>query len=188
MKKTIVTSMLALSAFAAPAMAGNWYAGGSIGFMHRSDKEDGTTNEFTVQPEVGYNFNDRWAFGGRVGYTYRNYAGQDVNLNIFNINPYARFTYYRTSNNLVQLFVDGTVGVGLGSTSQSGSSGTACSYEVGLLPGIAFNITDHFTILAHLGFVGYHGANNRAKEGGEPEYGGVNFSSKNLSVGLYYNF
>lgn len=178
---------MALAAMGTTASAGDWYAGGNIGFMHES-KNGVTTNTFAIQPEVGYNFSERWSFGGHIGYLYRNTAGQDINLNLFSINPYGRFTYYRTDNNLIQLFIDGGVGFGIGSTSVSGKSHTAVTYEIGLKPGIAFNITDHFSVLAHLGFLGYHGANNRAKDGGEAEYGGVNFSSENLNIGLYYTF
>ncbi len=187
MKRIILGALLSLAAITTPAMAGNWYVGGTVGFMHTS-KDDITTNEFSLQPEVGYNTSEKWSFGGQLGYLYRNYAGEDVNLNLFNIRPYARFTYFRTSNDLVQLFIDGTVGFGIGSTSVYNESSTACTYEVGLKPGIALNVSDHFSIVAHLGFVGYHGANNNAKEGGEPEYGGVRFSSENLTIGLYYNF
>lgn len=191
MKKIISTLLLAIATLGTTAQAGDWYVGGNIGFMHRSQKIDNaivTTNEFSIQPEVGYNANDTWSFGGHIGYLYRNYAGQDINLNLFSINPYARYTFFRTSNNLVQLFVDGGVGVGVGSTSKNGDSSTACTYEIGLKPGIAINITDHFSVLAHIGFLGYHGANDNAKAGGEPEYGGVNFSSQNLNFGLYYTF
>lgn len=190
MKKIITTLLLAVAALgtATQANAEGWYLGGNVGFMHESRKGV-TTNEFSLQPEFGYNFSDRWAFGGSVGYTYRNYAGEDTNMNLFNINPYARFTYFRTSNNLVQLFVDGGVGFGIGSTSVGDNdTDTACTYEIGFKPGIAINITDHFTVLAHLGFLGYQGANDAAKDGGAVERGGVNFDTRNLTIGFYYNF
>lgn len=187
MKKIITTLLLAVAALGTTAHAEGWYIGGRVGFIHQNQNKV-TTNEFSLQPEVGYNFNDKWAFGGNIGYTYRNYAGQDINLNLFNINPYARFTYFRTSNNLVQLFIDGSVGFGIGSTSDGNDTSTACTYEIGLKPGIAINITDHFTVLAHLGFVGYQGANDNAKAAGEPERGGVNFDTRNLTIGFYYNF
>lgn len=187
MKKFITTLLLAVAALGT-AHAEGWWVGGNVGFMHESSKA-GTTNEFSLRPEVGYNFNEKWAVGGNIGYTYRNYAGQDINYNSFEIAPFARFTYYRTSNNLVQLFIDGGVNLGIGSTSYGDKdSDTACTYGIGIKPGVAFNITDHFTIAAHLGFLGYEGANDAAKDRGAKERGGINFDSRNLSLGFYYCF
>ena len=42
--------------------------------------------------------------------------------------------------------------------------------------------------MAHVGFLGYHGSNKAAKNGGQSEYGGFNLSSENLNFGLYYTF
>ena len=132
MKKIITTVMLAVAAICSTAQAGDFYLGGAVGFMHKSQKikpvagptYTQTTNEFSIMPELGYSFNDKWGVGGTIGYTYRNYAGQDTNFNLFSINPYARFTYFRTSNDLIALFIDGSVGFGIGSTSYDGDSGT----------------------------------------------------------------
>ena len=181
MKKIITTVMLAVAAICSTAQAGDFYLGGAVGFMHKSQK---------IPPlaEPGYSFNDKWGVGGTIGYTYRNLAGQDTNFNLFSINPYARFTYFRTSNDLIALFIDGSVGFGIGSTSYNGDTSTAVTYEIGFKPGIAINITDHFSIVSHIGFLGYHGANDNAKDGGEPEYGGINFDSNHLDIGLYYTF
>lgn len=194
MKKIITTVMLAVAAICSTAQAGDFYLGGAVGFMHKSGNEK-STNEFTLMPELGYSFNDKWGVGGTIGYTYlnTNYKAtslSDTNLNLFTINPYVRFTYFRTSNDLIALFIDGSVGFGIGSTTYEdlNKTKTAVTYEVGFKPGIAINITDHFSIVSHLGFLGYHGANDNAKDGGQEEYGGVNFDSNHLDIGLYYTF
>lgn len=49
MKKIITTVMLAVAAICSTAQAGDFYLGGAVGFMHRSDR-DATTNEFTIKP------------------------------------------------------------------------------------------------------------------------------------------
>lgn len=193
MKKIIATLLVAVASLGSTAMAGDWYIGGTLGFMHRSQTAGGvkttTTNEFSILPEVGYTFNDHWGVGAQIGYTYTNFAGWDINNNMFNIFPYARWTFFRSSNNLIQLFLDGNVGLSIGSTSDGDSkSDTAVTYEIGVKPGIALNLTQHFSVVAHIGFLGYHGANDAAKAGGKPEYGGFNLSSENLTFGLYYTF
>lgn len=192
MKKIIATLLVAVASLGSTAMAGDWYIGGTLGFMHKSQTISGakaTTNEFSILPEVGYTFNDHWGVGGQIGYKYTNLAGQDINNNMFTIYPYARWTFFRSSNDLIQLFLDGNVGLGLGSTSYGdNNSDTAVTYEIGVKPGIALNLTQHFSVIAHIGFLGYHGANDAAKAGGQPEYGGFNLSSENLTFGLYYTF
>ena len=204
MKKIIATLLVAVASLGSTAMAGDWYIGGTLGFMHKSQTISVvnvtnnefsiigvkvTTNEFSILPEVGYTFNDHWGVGGQIGYKYTNLAGQDINNNMFTIYPYARWTFFRSSNDLIQLFLDGNVGLGLGSTSYgNNNSDTAVTYEIGVKPGIALNLTQHFSVVAHVGFLGYHGANKAAKNGGQSEYGGFNLSSENLNFGLYYTF
>lgn len=108
---------------------------------------------------------------------------------MFEFNPYARFTYFRTSNNLVQLFIDGGVGVGLGSVDYGDDdSDTAVTWNVGFRPGVAFNFTDKFSVVAHVGFLGYQGANNAAFDAGYPRKGGISFDTRDLTLGFYYNF
>lgn len=196
MKKIIATLLVAVASIGSTAMAGDWYLGGNVGFMH-NESNSSKTNEFSLLPEFGYNFDEHWAIGGVVGYRYLNNATVGTNLNEFKINPYVRWTFFRTSNNLVQLFLDGSVGFGVGSTSYpndyydkplAGTSKTAATWEIGIKPGIALNVTDHFSIVAHVGFAGYQGANDHAKHGGAVEKGGVMIDSSNLTFGLYYTF
>lgn len=189
MKKILTLAVVALAAVCGSANAeNNWYVGGNVGFMHESTKSS-MSNSFSILPEAGYNFNDKWAAGVQVGYTYNHDCYDKTSANLFVFNPYSRYTFYRSSNNLVQLFVDGTVGVGLGWTDYShGSSSTAVTYQVGLKPGIALNVTKNFSLVAHVGLVGYQGANNAAKAGGAVSRGGISLDSNNLTFGLYYNF
>lgn len=171
MKKFIITAMLAIASVTASAQM---FVGGSVGFWH-----DGSvnSNEFTILPEVGFNFSDHWTFGTQIGYTYRH--ENQTSTNLFRLSPYARYTFYRTDNNLLSLFVDGGVGIGVGE---------GFIWNVGLKPGVALNITKKFSVVAHLGLVGYNGANDKAKRAGYKDEGGFLFSGENLSLGFYYNF
>lgn len=184
MKKLFAMAIVALaSAFG--AQAENLYVGGEVGFMHDGDKN---TNALSILPEIGYNLNSHWAVGTTIGWQYTHFCGRDLSTNLFRFNPYARYTFFRSSNNLVNLFVDGTVGVGLGWTSyKDDDTDAACVWEIGLKPGIAINLTDKFSIVAHVGMLGYQGVNDAAK----PAYhskGGLDLSGNNLSFGFYYNF
>lgn len=188
MKKILTLALVAVASVFG-ASAGDGYVGGSIGFMHNETKSS-QTNEFTILPEIGYNFNSQWAIGTTIGYDYTHWCGSDESLHLFEFNPYARFTYFRTSNNLVQLFVDGGAGIGLGSYDYGDDrdSHTAVTWNIGFRPGVAFNFTDKFSVVAHVGFLGYQGANNAAFDAGMPRKGGISFDTRDLTLGFYFNF
>lgn len=183
MRKIVIIAAIAISSFAASAQ--EFFTGGSLGYWH-----DGTadTDEFTIMPELGYNINSNWAVAGSIGYTFVGTDGTDTHL--FSFNPYARYTYFRSSNNLVTLFVDGGFGIGTGKTNydEGGSSDTATTWNIGFKPGLALNFTDKFSFVAHFGFLGYEGANDAAEASGLHKGGGFDFSSQNLTFGFYYNF
>lgn len=188
MKKFFTLAVVALASVFG-ASAGDGYIGGSLGFMHNEEAGKVSTNEFTILPELGYNFNDKWAIGTTIGYDYTHLCGVDTDVHLFVFNPYARFTYFRTDNNLVQLFIDGGAGIGVGSVDYGDDdSDTAVTWNVGFRPGVAFNLTDKFSVVAHIGFLGYQGANNAAFNAGNPRKGGFMLDSNDLTLGFYFNF
>lgn len=188
MKKFFTLAVVAIASVFG-ASAGDGYIGGSVGFMHSEEKGTGT-NEFTILPELGYNLNSKWAIGTTIGYQYKHWTGTDTSLNMFEFSPYARYSYYRSSNNAVQLFVDGGAGIGLGSFDygKGQDSHTAVTWNVGFRPGVSFNVTDNFSVVAHVGFLGYKGANNAAYDGGEKRQGGFFLNGNDLTLGFYLNF
>lgn len=195
MKKFLALAVIAIAsigAFGASAQDSNIYAGGSIGYWHDShDSNTGTsTNQLTILPEVGYNFNPKWAVGVQLGYDYTHLCGQSISTNLFQFNPYLRYTYFRSSNNMVSLFIDGAVGVGAGWThyGDDDDSKTAVTWNIGFRPGISVNLTENFSLVAHVGMIGYRGANNAAQEAGYSNKGGVMLNGNDLTFGFYYNF
>lgn len=179
----ILLAMLVIASVSASAQV---YLGGSFGFNREFDENK---TEFTILPEIGYNFNDAWAIGGQLGYTHTYNDGVSVNLGI--VNPYARWTYFRSSNNIVSLFLDGGVDLGFGAAKvkDGDTSDTAFTYGIGIKPGISINPNEKFSIIAHLGGLGYYSGNDTAKDSGAvtPTFG-LNFSTMNLNLGFVYNF
>lgn len=98
MKKIFAIAALAVASVFGTANAGNGYIGGSIGYMHESGNVSlfnqstrATINTFNILPELGYNFNDKWAIGTTIGYEYKHFNHYKVNSHMFEFNPYARF-------------------------------------------------------------------------------------------------
>lgn len=188
MKKFYAFALLAAS-ICGTAAAGNGYIGGSLGFEHNESKGSPATNEFRILPELGYNLNDKWAIGTTIGYDYKHFCGYDTDSHIFEFNPYARYSYFRTDNNLVQLFVDGGAGIGCGWYKVGDEDGhTSVIWNIGFRPGVAFNLTDSFSIVTHIGFLGYEGANNAAYDAGYNRRGGLMFDTRHIDLGFYFNF
>lgn len=186
MKKFLFIAVMAVCSLCASAQ---YYAGGSLGFWHQ-DKDGSATNSLAILPEIGMNLNDNWAVGATIGYSYNHLCGSGISNHIFEFDPYARYTYFRSDNGLISLFVDGIVGIGAGWTNYKygDDSKTACTWQIGAAPGIDVNLTKRFSVVAHVGFLGYKGANNAAKAGGHTEEGGLLLNSRNLSLGFYVNF
>ena len=63
-----------------------------------------------------------------------------------------------------------------------GSTPTGAGFEIGFKPGISFNLTDNFSLVAHYGFLGY-----RTKYNGS-SVSGLSLSGNEISLSLYYCF
>ena len=175
---------LAIMLIAASSASAQLYIGGSFG-LNRDMSENQT--EFSILPEIGCNLNKTWAVGAAFGYQHMYNDGISSNIGV--INPYARYTWFRTDNKLISLFVDGGVDMSFGATKyRKISSDTLFAFGIGFKPGISINPTDKFSIVAHIGELGYWGANDAGKAAGLTSHWGLNFSTLNLNIGFYYNF
>ena len=176
MKKIFMT--LAAVCVAA-TMNAQGYIGGGIGLQ--STSHDGNTNTtIKLMPEVGYNLNDSWALGIALGYGEVK-AGDDKDK-VFTVNPYARYTFAKFDK--VNLFVDGSVAYA--HTDYAGDKTNA--FSVGLKPGVAVNLNDKLSFVAHAGFLGYK--NEKADHEGAKAFNtfGFDLDGSDLSFGFYYNF
>lgn len=181
MKKFLLLALVAVMGLGVSAQDSKWYAGGQLTFGRTTQSASGVkSTQVTVLPEVGYNVSDNFAVGAVAGVSYRKSGGEEKT--VFKVNPYARYTYY--SYDRVNLFVDGGVDLGIGRADGS----TAVEYGIGLRPGVSFSINDKFSLVAHVGFLGYQGGNKPAKRNGAPENWGLDLNSNNIMFGFYYNF
>lgn len=162
MKKVIL--MVSFLMIAIVVSAQGWYTGGEIGIWR--DKGAKSTN-FSLVPDVGYSFSDKWSAGAKIGF----YHESEPDLSELTIDAYIRYTYYH--NGMVSLYADG--GGGLGTIDADG-------FQVGVSPGMALKLNDHFSILASFGYLGY-----RDKYHGENGFG-IHAKSSDLKFGFYYSF
>lgn len=157
------------------------YVGGTFGVGSDKVETEGTevkNTTFKILPEVGYELNEDWSVGTVVGYEY-NKSG-DVKTNTFTIVPYAR--YFFLSSNVVRLFADGGFGF---STSKTKGNDALNSWNIGIKPGIAIKLSDHFCLVAKYGFLGY---SKKENHGYESENVGIDFDTDELNFGFHYIF
>lgn len=204
MKKIMMT--LAAVAVAA-TMNAQVYIGGNLGFSTSKDKTDPTDEQtvtgFTIQPEIGYQLDDKFGVGIVLGYTSAktkhegNIGGvaysTDVKSSAFAIKPYLRYQCFTAGN--FNVFVDG--GLAFQTISRDNMK-NEMDFGLFVSPGIAYNVNEKWSIVAHLNnmfTLGYH-KDPVADVAGAPDAptsfnanlasGGFNLGS--LTFGVYYNF
>lgn len=174
MKKLMMIAAMMVAAISASAQV---YVGGSVGFSTTSYDGESTTS-WSVLPEIGYTLDDSWAVGTVIGYGES--GDDDDKVKTFEISPYVRYTAAKFSK--VNVFLDG--GVSYVNVDNAGAK--AYGFEVGIKPGVAVNLDEKLSFVAHVGFLGYDYAKAKGADKGVNSFG---FSLDNsLSFGLYYNF
>ncbi len=182
MKKTLLTVLLFLFTLTGSAQ---FYAGGRLGWWR-----DGETHHkrFTIQPEVGYEWNECISFGALFGYykdrsqfVKENPLPSDANTitRSFELSPYVRYKVIKAGS--VNLFIDGTVGF---ATSKTSSDASRNSFRIGLRPGVSVALGKDFYAVAHAGFVGYADSDVGLYRNGI----GFDISGNELTFGMFYRF
>lgn len=176
MKKFLLLMIVAVSSLAANAQ---YYVGGEVGAWRNSDDNHTT---FTLAPEFGVGLSDKWAVGLAFGYNHDYKSG--VKVNSVSVDPYARWSYAKFGP--VSLFLD--MGFGVAASKVKDADDSDVSWRVGVAPGVNVTLTKQLSFVAHVGYLGYRGADDGvASPYGERGFG-FNLSGNDLSFGLYYNF
>ena len=184
MKKILMTMV---AAFAAVSMNAQVYVGGELGFTSSKVNGGDSKTSFKILPEIGYNLDDAMSIGIVLGYeqgnatqSFETYAVNDK-AKSFIINPYLRYNVVKAGN--VSFFGDLSVLY----KNYNNDGAKANTFGVGLKPGIAVALSDKFSFVSHIGFLGWQQT--------KPDADGAKASSSigldlknNLTFGLYYNF
>lgn len=179
MKKLL---LLLVVAFASLSASAQFYYGGALGFS-RNATDNITT--VTVAPEVGYAFNSKWAVGGVLDYQYNYNDG--AKLNIFEISPYARLTCVSLASDKLKFFTDFGVGFGF---QKAPNVDAGFIYHVGVKPGVSYSFNKNYSIVAHLGNLGWEGATDKATSiyARKNQFTWNIFNWNDVSFGFYYSF
>lgn len=209
MKKIILTALVAVATLSANAQV---YVGGNLGFQGRTNKnvkdENVTKSTFTVSPEVGYSFNEKWDAGIALNMQFMNKNQlKTKNLNgkqgsFIGGEIYGRYNYVKTG--IASLFVELAAGF-TANRSYIDSEGkqyykndkiedgeearTGTIFGFGFRPGVKIALSDKVSLVAKTGLIGAQFANSKAQKNGYDKTSfGIGVNNSDLSLGVYYSF
>ena len=169
MKKLLLLLAIVVTAsFSAQAQV--WIGGNVSGFFNKE------TQTFAVAPDVGYAFpNTPFSVACAIEYqgSYLNGEGYSHELTV---SPYFRYNICDISERF-SMFVDLTSDVDVLGFNY---------FDIGLAPGISFNLTEHWSAEFSYGFVGYLWEklpDNTIEHSFE-----MDFKASAAEFGIYYNF
>ena len=172
MKKIVLLLFVVCATLSVDAQV---YVGGGLGFWHNDDADQ---TSFAILPEIGFVLNDQVAIGADFGYTREKTDG--IKNSAFVIAPYVRYGFL--SNEVVSLFVDATAGYA------KWDELDVDGFQAGLKPGLIIKMTDQFSLVTKLGFVGYRDdyVSPIGNEGGNGF--GLGLDGRDLSLGFVVSF
>ena len=181
-----------------------FYVGGSLGFTQNSYDGDAENSTLLFSPEFGYNINDRLSVGLALGYSrYTDKADSyyydddypDLHTTVLSFTPYVRYAFYQ--NDRVRLFCDGGFTYEVQNQESSNynyeknkyttEDNKIKGYQIAVRPGISYQISDRFSLVAHLGSLGYTSWKEDVKHAKSHTSFGLSLSN-GTSFGLFFNF
>ncbi len=168
MKKFLLIAVMAvLGAVSAQAQV---RLGGEVAVWYNSNSEN---TSYTIMPEIGYKLNNQWEVGTHIGFS----GNSDQEGLNFKLAPFARYTFLRAG--IFSMFGEGGFTVATAKHKDT-------AFKIGLRPGVDVELSEHWSLEAHLGFLGF--AANDDGIGGMASSGfGFDFAS-GTSFGLIYQF
>ena len=185
MKKVILAALVAVASLSANAQV--WLGGDlGLGFTKANSNAD-TQTTFTIAPEVGYMFNDKWGVYADLDFTTVSKAlvddnGKTISSNSFGFDVAARYVFAQTG--IAKFFLDG----GFGLDFYNNSRGSI--FDIKIQPGVSIAASDKVSFVAKLGGIGFRSANEKAQAAGlgnKSEFG-LNATNSAVTFGVYYNF
>ncbi len=183
--KKLLLSLVLLCAVAFTAQAqeiGSKWVSGSAGVWSTKTGNGKRMTNYNIVPEMGFVVGENLGVGVKLGFTHDDeYAllNQKVKVDIYEINPFVRYTFAK--GNIGALFVDG--GVGYGYVKLGGLNGD--SFDIGLRPGVAFNVSDNISLIGTFGFLGYQSLKVKSYKS---DAFGLNFDLSEIQLGVSFIF
>ena len=173
MKKSVLTAIIVLATLTGMnAQTYKWWAGGRTSFW-----ADDYDVSFSVAPEVGYHLTPQFTLAASLAYhavKYDNYDAPRLDFSGFVVNPYIRYTAFKSG--ILLGFIDGGMEFGIGDFD---------GFQIGFKPGVALLLTNRITAATQFGFLGYNDGNGIA---GRTKGAGFDLSGYCGTIAFFYSF
>lgn len=177
MKKIIIMLVAVFATLSVNAQNKSYdaYIGGGVSFFTNDDD-----TQIAITPEIGYSLSDKFGLGAVLAFgTEGNGSSRNT---LFGIKPYVRHNV--ASIGAVKFILDyqlayANYGIKDRKTNQ---------FQVGVAPGLAYNINSRLAVVTHLGFLGY--TYSKLDVDGADANNAFGFEAETTGLGLsiYYNF
>ncbi len=177
MKKVFMSLAVALVSVCASAQV---YVGGTVGISSNKIGDGDSKVAYKFLPEIGYQFNQQWSAGIEFGLQKGNpctitSVGESTT---YTVAPYVRYNF--VNSKLFDVFVEGTVGYGHVSKIDTDK------FEIGVKPGVALNLSDKFSLITKVGFLGYRASSPSV--GSTSSTFGLDLDGNNIQFGAIVKF
>lgn len=192
MKKLFLTLAIALGTLTAANAqdVGKMWVGGTVGISSSKIKGGDSQLSFKVLPEFGYVVSDNIGVGISLGGGHRHgdlsTSSTDLDkgvneeaYNYYKVSPFLRYTFLK--GDLGSLFIDAGASYEWGKGVAKSSAHTH-TWEAGIKPGVALNVSDKISLLGKFGFIGYQAVN------GKDRSFGLNLDMSNVELGMSLKF
>jgi hypothetical protein len=177
MKKILMTLAMGMMAL---TMNAQMYVGGSFGLQSVTPEVGDGETSFQILPEIGFQFDEKWGAGVQIGYISDKGGAYDLDAeSAFAFAPYVRYTALKLKN--VNLFLDG------GFDYLQSKNPKINIFGVCIKPGVAVNLNENISFVAHVGFVGFESFSPKG-DGDSSNTVGVDLDGNNVTFCLYFNF
>lgn len=177
MKKFFMSLAVALVSVCASAQV---YVGGTAGISSNKMAGEDSKVAYKFIPEIGYQFNKQWSAGIEFGL--QKGAPCEIsgvgNSTTYEVAPYVRYNFLNAK--MFNFFLEGTVGYGRVTKVDTDI------FEIGIKPGVALNLSNNFSLVSKVGFLGYRGMSYNG--GGTSSSFGLDLDGNNIQFGVIYKF
>ena len=190
MKKSLLALLFAV-ALAVPALAENMWIGGSLGYSNTSPKEGDSTSAYYIEPEFGYNVDEKLDIGIDLGYAYDEAGFVDLigvadKTTTIGIAPFVRYKMFEIGD--FAFLAKGSIFYESSKLDEADVDVT--SYGLKIAPVVTYSINETWSIGATLDFATLSFSNSKCDDA-DAEVTEFGFKANNgdlFSIGFSYHF
>ncbi len=180
---------------------GQIWVGGNISFFEGSyDKHEVKSSSYSICPEAGYQFSERWGAGLAVLSKHTKIEAESAvatKTMTYGVTPFAR--YIAAKGKIGYFYLDGGIGYENDKVTLFNTVG-GVGYDtkthllsIGIRPGVAVNLSKNVALTGRFGFIGYTYSkwdeqNMTSKETSKESYFSCNFSIEDIEYGFVVKF